>query len=349
MTSKCNGKVWIDLDNSPHIPFFKPIIEELTGRGCKVTLTARDSYQVCDLADHFGLNYKKIGKHWGKYKVLKSFGLIVRSLQMIPTILREKPDIAISHGARSQLFLAGILGITSITVSDYEHSSTRFVIRPQLVMVPDVMPDSAVKFKGTKVHKYPGIKEDVYVPFFVPDPAIRKDLEIKEQDIVATVRPPATEAHYHNPQSEKLFEAAVDFLGGSPDTRLVITPRTKNQKALIQNRWSQWCHSGKIVIPQIVDGLNLIWFSDLVVSGGGTMNREAAALGVPVYSIFRGQIGAVDRYLADTGRLTLLESVEDVRSKISVTRRHRRDISEKRQCAALNSIVGKVLEVLENH
>jgi predicted glycosyltransferase len=349
MKPKEKGKIWVDLDNSPHIPFFKPIIEELNGRGCQVTLTARDSYQVCDLAEHFGLKYTKIGRHWGKNKVLKAFGLIIRSLQMVPIILREKPDIAISHGARSQLFLAGILGIPSIIVSDYEYSSTFLVLRPQLVMVPDVMPDSVVKFKGTKVHKYPGIKEDVYVPFFVPDSAIKKDLGIKEQDIVTTIRPPAMEAHYSNPQSEVLFEATVDFLGRIPDTRLVITPRTKSQKNIIQNRWSQWCRSGKIVIPQVVDGLNLIWFSDLVVSGGGTMNREAAALGVPVYSIFRGKLGSVDRYLVDTGRLTLLESVEDVRTKIFVARRKRPEISGKSHRAALDSIVGKVMETLESH
>jgi uncharacterized protein len=79
-----------------------------------------------------------------------------------------------------------------------------------------------------------------------------------------------------------------------------------------------------LLIPkQVLDGLNLIWHSDLVISGGGTMNREAAALGVPVYSIFRGTIGAVDHFLSGEHRLVLLESPADLAPKLKVQRRDR--------------------------
>src|ERR1017187_3016692 len=112
---RSNRKVWIDLENSPHIPFFEPIIKELEGRGCEVVLTARDCFQVCELADMAGFKYRKIGHHYGKHRVAKVAGLGIRVLQMAPLISREKPALAVSHGSRSLIALSAMLGIPSIT------------------------------------------------------------------------------------------------------------------------------------------------------------------------------------------------------------------------------------------
>src|SRR5262249_18050156 len=95
-------------------------------------------------------------------------------------------------------------------------------------------------------------------------------------------------------------------------------------------------------------GLNLIWHSDLVISGGGTMNREAAALGVPVYSVFRGKIGAVDRYLSKMGRLVLLESSNEFPAKISLARRDRSVKPRNGNSAALNFIVKQIAAAAES-
>lgn len=341
-------KIWIDLDNSPHVPFFKPIIEELNKRGYQVMLTARDCFQVCSLADLFNLHYKRIGRHYGKNKVLKVAGLFIRSLQMAPIALRQKPDLALSHGSRAQMLLASVAGIPWVVICDYEHVKLLPFIHATKLIVPEVIPEEVLKNHGRVVRKYPGIKEDVYVPNFKPDFRILSGLGIPGEALVVTIRPPATEAHYHNPESEKLFEAVIDFLGHNPNLRMVLLPRNKKQVILIRQMWPQWCNNGKIIIPeQVVNGLNLIWYSDLVVSGGGTMNREAAALGVPVYSIFRGKIGAVDKYLAETGRLTLLESVEDVRTKIILAPRHRPAKPEHTNRAALDRIIDEIVSVLE--
>jgi predicted glycosyltransferase len=230
--------------------------------------------------------------------------------------LRCRPDIAISHGSRTQQIAAALLGIPIVIISDYELSKELVLLPPDWLFVPDVIPDTDIMYKKTRVFKYPGIKEDVYVPDFRPDPRVRGMLGLTDENIVATVRPPATEAHYHNPESEILFEATIESMAAREEMKIVILPRNEKQAELIRARWPELCSNGKIIIPrEVIDGLNLIWYSDLVVSGGGTMNREAAALGVPVYSIFRGGIGAVDRYLAENGRLTLLETVEDVRTK----------------------------------
>src|SRR3989442_14979658 len=143
-----------------------------------------------------------------------------------------------------------------------------------------------------------------------PDPSVKDQLGLDGRDLVVTVRPPATEAHYHKPEAEVLLDAALGLLTHRPDVRVILLPRNEKQAQTLRKQWGKWIANRKIVIPEhVVDGLNLIWFSDLIISGGGTMNREAAALGVPVYSIFRGKIGAVDHYLSMRGRLVLLESV----------------------------------------
>src|SRR5581483_5724976 len=124
----------------------------------------------------------------------------------------------------------------------------------------------------------------------------------------------ATEAHYHHPESATLFAETMRYLSEHENVRAITLPRNGRQRAQLSEEWAGLLSSGAMIMPSFpVDGLNLLWFSDLVVSGGGTMNREAAALGVPVYSTFRGKIGAVDRYLAEQGRLILLDSPQAIR------------------------------------
>jgi len=315
-------KIWIDLDNSPHIPFFIPIIEQLEKRGHQILLTARDSYQVCELLKFHHLACKVIGRHWGKNRALKTAGTLGRAARLVILAIKEKPDLAISLLSRAQLLACKALGIPTIVMFDYEFVMRMKFLHPDWIFVPEVMPDSVAGVPLREVLRYPGLKEDVYVPRFKPDATMKKQLGISETDLLVTVRPPATEAHYHNPESEKLLSGALDFLTHQPDVRVILLPRNDGQAVALQKEWGDWIAKGKIVIPEhVVDGLNLIWFSDLVISGGGTMNREAAALGVPVYSIFRGKIGAVDRYLAENGRLVLIERDEDIQTKIVLARR----------------------------
>ena len=346
-------KIWIDLENSPHVPFFKPIIEKLERRGYSVLITARDCFQVCDLADLLHVRYKPIGRHYGKHLIAKLAGLGVRTLQMMPTIIREKPDVGVSHGSRGLFMVACLLRIPTITIFDYEYAKWGGFVRPSWVMVPDIMPDHAGSMSGLekeRVLRYPGIKEDVYAPSFRPDASIREQLHLHPDEIVVTVRPPATEAHYHNPESDVLLDEVFEFLGSRPSTKTIVLPRTAKQERDLRKKWPDLFSSGKVIVPEhVVDGMDLIWFSDLVISGGGTMNREAAALGVPVYSIFRGTLGAVDKYLSDIGRLTLLTTPEDVRTRIALVHRNS-DLQPKLgDRPALQVIVENIVSIVESN
>jgi uncharacterized protein len=344
-----NKKIWIDLDNSPHVPLFVPIKNELEKRGYSVFVTTRDGFQVCSLADHHNLKHKIIGKHHGANKLLKILGTVWRSLQLAPTVLKEKPNLSLSHGSRSMMLLSSLLRIPTVLMFDYEYVYSLPFVKPILGIAPEVIddPDKARSFKRG-LCGYRGLKEDVYVASFKPDHSFLKTLDLNEEDILATIRPPATEAHYHNPESEKLFYEVVEFLGNIPGLRMVILPRNeKTQREMIFRTWPKWCKERKIIMPDhAIDGLNLVWYSDLVVSGGGTMNREAAALGVPVYSIFRGKIGAVDHYLAEKGRLTLIETVADVRAKIRPIRKLKENMTDFSDRTALKDIMDAIEKVM---
>jgi predicted glycosyltransferase len=341
-------RVWIDIDNSPHVPFFLPIIEELENRGAEVVLTARDIYQVCELLDFFKLPCKVIGGHYGKNKILKVLGNCLRAAQLIPTAARQRPSVALSHGSRAQVLACKVLGVPTVMMHDYEHSTKTGFVEPDWTFMPDVIPDGLMSKQSGRTLKYPGLKEDVYVPRFRPDASVLSVLGISPASLLVTLRPPATEAHYHNPEAEALFAETLKLLAETPNARAVALPRNAKQGTELRKHWAHLIAGGNLIIPETpVDGLNLIWFSDLVVSGGGTMNREAAALGVPVYSVFRGKIGAVDKYLAESGRLTLLENVNDVRTKIKLVRWDRPAQPEGTNRPALMSIVDNIATILE--
>jgi len=342
-------RIWIDVDNSPHVPFFVPIIEELRKYGHEVILTARDAYQVRELLDLYGLPCKVVGRHYGKNRAAKILGTCIRAAQLIPRVFNQKVDLAVSHGSRAQMLCAFALEIPTLLILDYEYIAMLGFIRPDWIFVPQMIPDSKELKPKRQVLRYPGLKEDVYVPRLQLNPSVRIQLDFDQDDIVVTVRPPATEAHYHNPEAEVLLDAALNFLTEAPDVRVILLPRNENQAKTLRKDWGKWITNGKIVIPDhAVDGINLIWFSDLVVSGGGTMNREAAALGVPVYSIFRGKIGAVDRHLQQEGRLILIESVEDIPKKIALKRRQKNEQEICKERPALQAIVDGIRNITKS-
>jgi predicted glycosyltransferase len=227
-----NKTIWIDLDNSPHVPFFKPIIGKLKQKGFSIVLTARDCAQTCGLADRNGFQYERIGRHFGKSKLLKIVGLLIRSLQLIPFAIKTKPVLALSHGSRSQVLSASMLGIPSAVIMDYEFA--HMSVKPTWLIHPEIIPDKNIKFDSRRIFKYPGIKEDVYVPSFLPDSSIRGELGLDGKDLVITIRPPATEAHYHNAESE-VGNHDQTPCDGSP-----LSQRRKRSSVQSRNGWLRW-------------------------------------------------------------------------------------------------------------
>ncbi len=317
-----NFTFWIDLDNSPHVPFFATIIKGLMEMGYNVKLSARNYSQTVSLANLYNFDYKAIGKHHGKHKTIKLLGLFYRAFQLLPFAIKNKPTLALSHGSRAQMIVAAILKIPIVMFLDYEYIQTIPFVKPKYIFLPNVISKKRLKKIGAKIVGYPGIKEDIYISNFKKDPNALKSFNFADDEILVVARPPAHEAHYHNPESEKLFDEIILFITENPKTRTIIIPRDDKQKKLIKDKYKRFFEIGKLIIPdQVLEGLNLMWHSDLVISGGGTMNREATVLGVPVYSIFRGKIGDVDKYLSKTGKLVLIENILDIKEKIKLQKR----------------------------
>jgi uncharacterized protein len=346
-TSTPSAKIWVDLDNTPHVPFFIPIIKELKRRGHDVVLTARDAFQVCELADASGLHYLKVGRHYGKTPIMKIIGLIWRAGQLIPFAVRQKPGLALSHGARSQTLACNLLRVPTILIADYEYVRTAPLAHPRWTIVPDSLDPKGLPAKISRVRYYRGIKEDVYVPEFKPSAALLATLGVREADLIITVRPPANEAHYYNPESDVLLVELMSRVCQTPNVQAILLPRNHAQEEGFRKAHPGWFVDAKTIVPpRAVNGLDLLWFSDFVVSGGGTMNREAAAMGIPVYSIFRGKTGAVDLNLEKQGRLTMIHSVEEVRSKIQFVRRNKARQPDNTPRPALQDIIEHIEDII---
>jgi predicted glycosyltransferase len=235
----------------------------------------------------------------------------------------------------------------TILISDYEFAQTPLLMTPRWEIVPQSLPTQGLHSDERRVRKYAGIKEDVYAPEFRPDPLLLEELRLNGQHVIVTIRPPANEAHYHNPESELLLDELMERICKNEEVRAVMLPRNQQQGNALRQAHPNWFADDKTIVPhRAVDGLNLLWHSDLVVSGGGTMNREAAALGVPVYSIFRGKTGAVDRRLEQEGRLVMVRSSAEVHSKILLQRREKMRNVNSQPRPALREIVDHVEDII---
>jgi len=314
--------VWIDLDNSPHVPLFAPIISHFRRQGAEVVLTARDHSQTIQLLDLNGFRgtYTVIGRHSGGGLVNKLLGTFLRARQLTKHIGKTKFKIAVavSHGSRAMVLAARWLKIPILTMYDYEFTETRIFNRfSTRVLVPDSIPDDVLDKLGlpaARRRKYPGMKEEIYVNRFTlsdGDAAdLRRDLGLATDDhrVIAVFRPPATTANYHSEKSSELFRAGLRHLLATNDVYTVSVPRTRDQAAAIRREIEQWDTPPDrfILLTTAVDGLKLVAVADLLISGGGTMNREAALLGLPVYSIFAGRQGALDEQMEKEGRIVFI-------------------------------------------
>jgi hypothetical protein len=309
-------RIWIDLANSPHVPFFRPLANEFTRRHHEILVTARAFAETVELAQAAGFAPEVIGGHGGGKLSGKAGNLVQRGLALARWARGRGLDLALSHNSYSQILAARALSVKSVTLMDYEHQPANHLAfrLASRIIVPSAFPAAALTRFGAadaKVKRYDGTKEDVYLADFQSDPEFENQLTalgISSTDVLVTVRPPASEALYHRFENE-LFDQLLTRLAATPTVKVVLLPRSDAQRKLYSERAGP-----QLILPQRpIDGSNLIAHSDLVVSAGGTMNREAAALGIPAASIYLGQWAAIDEALVEEGRLRRISTSEDVR------------------------------------
>lgn len=306
-------RVWVDLTNSPHALFFAPIARRLRARGDDVLVTARNFAYTIELAESLFDGPVAVGSGARRSLVGKVASLGERVRELLPVVRRFAPDIAVAHGSYDQPIAARILGVPQLTMVDYEyHPGTHLLFRlASRLLLPEPFSRRLVNSHGGrgKTWRYQGLKEEVYLTDFRPDPAQRAALGIAEHaGPVITLRPPAVGAMYHRHENP-LWPTLVAHLQGLPDTLTIVLPRHPSHVAQVRAA----CEAPNVrVLEHTVDGPALVWWSDAVISAGGTMNREAVALGTPVWSIFSGRLGSVDEALMSDGRLRRLTTAADV-------------------------------------
>jgi len=309
-------RIWIDLANSPHVPFFRSLANEFIQREHEIVVTARAFAETVELAEAAGFTPDVIGEHGGGRLSGKAGNLVQRALALARWARGRDLDLALSHNSYSQVLAARALSLRIVTLMDYEHQPANHLAfrLASRIIVPRAFPEAALSRFGAhpaKVRRYKGIKEDVYLADFQSDLQFENHLSklgVTGNDILVTLRPPASEALYHRFENE-LFDQLLERLLATPSVKVVLLPRNDSQR----KAYSMRGNSNLILPPSPMDGGNLIAHSDLVVSAGGTMNREAAALGIPAASIYLGEWAAIDQELVKENRLRKISTPEDVR------------------------------------
>jgi predicted glycosyltransferase len=296
-------RIWFDMTAPAHPVVFRPVIERLKHDGHDVHVTARDYAQTLPLLERLGIPYTAIGRHGGASRVRKLKALASRTARM-RGYGRRGFDLAVAHGSNDLALAAASLGIPAVNAFDYEFAVQQHHIGCRLarrVLVPAAIPPERLARYGAtadKLFRYPGLKEEYYLADFEPDERVLDQLGVDRRRVIVVLRPPPDVSLYHR-KSNRLFPAVLAELGRRDDVHAVVVPRTQSQREYVRSLRFE-----SLVVPDgAIDAQSLIALADLVVSAGGTMNREAVALGTPVYTIYGGRLGGVDERLITENRL----------------------------------------------
>lgn len=312
-------RVWVDCTAAAHPLVLRPIIEGLAERGHEVVVSTRSYGQTEGVLDRLGIPYERFGRHAGAGSLAKARALGGRSGRLLRWARSRRFDLALAHGSVDVAVVGSALGLPQVQMQDYEFAGLQRKLswrRARRVIVPDAIPVERLVAAGAseeKLLRYPGLKEDYYLADLVVEPAVLGELGLdrrtvrpdrSDERVLVVVRPPPESSAYH--ADNPLYERVLDRIVADPAAIAVLIPRTEQQRARALAR----AHPDLVVPERAIDAQSLIALSDLVVSAGGTMNREAVALGVPVYTIFSGRMGAVDEKLIGAGRLRELSDPE---------------------------------------
>ncbi|WP_406857097.1 DUF354 domain-containing protein [Alsobacter sp. KACC 23698] len=319
-------KVWIDFSTAPDPLFFEPIIRRLIEQGHTVRLTARDYSETVHIAESCGRPVEVVGRHGGASMRGKAAAILTRARQLSAWLKGREIDLALGYNSYAQALAALATGVPLATCMDYEyqpanHLAFRIARR---IIVPEGYERSILRKQGgtaAKVVVHEGLKEHVTLVDFEPDPrfpATLASLGVSESDILVTMRPPATQSAYHRFENH-LFEQAVLRMADQPRTKVILLPRYQAQA----QQYRALARSNLLIPEVVLDGLNLVYWSDAVISAGGSMNREAVVLGTQAATVFAGRMGGVDRKLIADGSLQRIASLDDLDGLAPAAKRDR--------------------------
>jgi uncharacterized protein len=275
-------KVWVDISAPAHVLVFRPLIGLLSERGHEIEVTTRDYAQTLELLQRHEIEATVIGSHGGRSRLGKALSLAGRLRALKRHARRRGFDLALAHGSHELTITARRLGIPSATTHDYEYATLQHHLGDRAatkVVVPEAIPPERMARFGVRpprLLQYPGLKEEYYLHDFEPDPTVLDELLVNRERTLVVVRTPPDVSLYHR-RSNPFFPRLLAHIGRQQDVQAVVLPRSPEQREYVRD-----LQLPSVIVPeQAVDAQSLIAFADLVVSAGGTMNREAAALTDP--------------------------------------------------------------------
>jgi uncharacterized protein len=335
-------RVWVDISNSPQVLFFRPLVALLRERGHDVSVTTREYAQTVELLSRHGIDHEVVGPEHAGAGAIGKARVMAGRVRALRRFARGRGfGVALSHASHELPLVARSLGIPSSYAFDYEFARVQHGLgcrAADRVVVPEAIPQDRLDRLGArirKVRRYAGLKEEYYLAGFSPDGSVLDELGVDRARVLVVVRTPPDFSLYHR-HGNPLFADVLERLGGDAAVQAVVLPRTVEQRTAIRTH-----NMPSLIAPEhAIDAQSLVALADLVVSAGGTMNREAVALGAPVYTTFAGRLGAVDSALVNEGRLRVLTSATELR----VEKRERSSQRIERDPAVLLDLMLSALE-----
>lgn len=287
-------KIWFDLTNSPHINFFRQMIEELKTEGHEVVITCRPLANTIDLLDLYKMDYTVVGKHYGKSSFKKATGFFVRVWQLRKFLKKHKVDVGISQSSFYSPIAGWLAGVPTIYTNDNEHAAGNKIsfLFAKRIFVPEFIPKENVTnalVKEKKVMQYPGVKEGIYL--WKKYKGFKLDTSKLNKIYIRT-----------EPQLAQYYSAKQNFMDGiirdlKDKYEVVILPRTADQAEY----YSTGEFKGVTVCKKPLPFEEIAKDCLLFIGAGGTMTREMAVIGIPTISVYQDALLDVDKYLIKEG------------------------------------------------
>ena len=308
MLDRCAVRIWVDFTNPAHVIVLRPLVERLEAAGHDVELTARPLSHTVELLEQWGRPHTVVGRYGGVHRRDKALAAVDRVAQLLRWARGRRFDRALAHGSTDVPVVSRALRIPNTTMFDYEWAALQHHLNCRLanrVLVPEAIPPERLRrygARGAKLVRYPGLKEEYYLSDFEPDRAVLAELGVDDAEILCVVRTAPSYALYLGGSETPLLASVLQRAAADERVHTVVLARTDEQRAAVRA-----LALDRVFVPdRTVDGRSLVAMADVLVSAGGTMNREAAVLGTPVWSMFEGPLGGVDEMLVREGRLKLL-------------------------------------------
>ena len=321
--------IWFDFDNSPHPVVLLPAVKELRRKGFDIFFTVRDVAQTVGIMKNSRENFIVVGKEFSKSRIIKLINTLYRALRLIFIVADKTNEITccVSCSSRSAILAGWLLRKPVVAIYDYEFVNSFFQnMFADIVLMPELITVKTALRTGLSLRNlihYEGLKEYFYLNDYKPvkDP-FEKFFDFRDK-IRVVLRPPAFKAHYRLHKNPSLYNKVINFLKAKDNIFLFILPRYQSQIKELKEYFKD-ARCSYAISERALYGPDVVFYADYIFGDGGTMLREAAALGTPAYSFFSGPEGVVDKFLRQRGRLRLIKSSKDVEEIEIIPRIERR-------------------------